>query len=393
VTERYWLIVPAAGRGERFGSPTPKQYLMVAGRTVLEHAITPFLNDGRLEGVVVALAPGDQRFGELEVSRDPRVRTVTGGAARADSVRAALEGIAHATAGDPWVLVHDAVRPCLSEAARDRLVDALARASDGALLAIPVADTLKRASDQGDVDGTVARDGLWQAQTPQAFRLATLRGALSEAPDATDESVAAERKGLKPQLVQGEATNVKVTRQEDLTIVELILRRSGAASREAGVTTRIGFGFDVHGFGPGDSMWLGGVRISHDHGVIAHSDGDVLLHALCDALLGAAGLGDVGELFPDTNPHYRGISSGVLVEEVRGRIEDQGYAIGNVDLTLIAEAPRLAPHRDSIRASIAMLLGVHRAQVSVKATTTEALGFLGRGEGIAAQAAVLLYKP
>jgi 2-C-methyl-D-erythritol 2,4-cyclodiphosphate synthase len=159
------------------------------------------------------------------------------------------------------------------------------------------------------------------------------------------------------------------------------------------MNTRIGFGFDVHAFGPGDAMWLGGIRISHDRGVIAHSDGDVLLHALCDALLGAAGLGDVGQLFPDTDPHFRGISSGVLVEEVRGRIEDRGYAIGNVDLTLIAEAPRLAPYRDAVRASIATLLGVEPEQVSVKATTTEALGFLGRGEGIAAQAAVLLHKP
>ena len=235
MTERYWLIVPAAGRGERFGSPTPKQYLMVAGRTILEHAITPFLDDVRLEGVVVALAPGDRRFGELEVGRDPRVRTVTGGAARADSVRAALEGIAEATTGDPWVLVHDAVRPCLSEAARDRLVDALARASDGALLAIPVADTLKRANAQDRVDSTIARDGLWQAQTPQAFRLVTLREALSDAPDATDESVAVERKGLKPQLVRGETTNLKVTQPEDLVLVELILGRMGAPSAEARV--------------------------------------------------------------------------------------------------------------------------------------------------------------
>ena len=144
------------------------------------------------------------------------------------------------------------------------------------------------------------------------------------------------------------------------------------------MSTRIGFGFDVHKFGPGDGLWLGGVRISHSRGVIAHSDGDVLLHALADALLGAAGLGDVGHLFPDTNPHFRGISSGVLIEEVRGRIEDAGYSIGNVDLTLIAEAPRVAPHRESIRASVAALLGVYPEQVSVKATTTEALGFLGR---------------
>ena len=159
------------------------------------------------------------------------------------------------------------------------------------------------------------------------------------------------------------------------------------------MTTRVGFGFDVHAFGPGDGIWLGGIRISHDRGVIAHSDGDVLLHALCDALLGAAGLGDVGQLFPDTDPHFRGISSSVLLEDVRGRIADAGYAIGNADLTLIAEAPRLAPYRDTIRVSVATLLGVQPEQVSVKATTTEALGFLGRGEGIAAQAAVLLHKP
>jgi 2-C-methyl-D-erythritol 2,4-cyclodiphosphate synthase len=158
------------------------------------------------------------------------------------------------------------------------------------------------------------------------------------------------------------------------------------------MNTRIGFGFDVHGFGPGNGLWLGGIRVSHDRGVVAHSDGDVLLHALADALLGAAGLGDIGQLFPDSDPHYRGISSAVIIEDVRGRIEDAGYVIGNADLTLIAEAPRLAPYRDSIRASIATLLGVELGQVNVKATTTEALGFLGRGEGIAAQAAVLLLK-
>jgi 2-C-methyl-D-erythritol 4-phosphate cytidylyltransferase len=220
VTARYWLIVPAAGRGERFGGSVPKQYLRVAGRTVLEHALAPFLDDVRLEGVVVALAAGDRGFAGLPVSRDPRVRTVTGGAARADSVRAALEGVAEATASDPWVLVHDAVRPCLSQAGRDRLLAALALAGDGALLAIPVADTLKR-------------DRLWQAQTPQAFRLATLRAALSAAPDASDESVAAERMGLKPQLVQGEATNLKVTLPEDLRLVEFILGQMGESEARA----------------------------------------------------------------------------------------------------------------------------------------------------------------
>jgi 2-C-methyl-D-erythritol 4-phosphate cytidylyltransferase len=233
VTARYWLIVPAAGRGERFGGSVPKQYLRVAGRTVLEHALAPFLDDVRLEGVVVALAAGDRGFAGLPVSRDPRVRTVTGGAARADSVRAALEGVAEATASDPWVLVHDAVRPCLSQAGRDRLLAALALAGDGALLAIPVADTLKRANAQGRVDGTIARDRLWQAQTPQAFRLATLRAALSAAPDASDESVAAERMGLKPQLVQGEATNLKVTLPEDLRLVEFILGQMGESEARA----------------------------------------------------------------------------------------------------------------------------------------------------------------
>jgi 2-C-methyl-D-erythritol 4-phosphate cytidylyltransferase len=229
VTARYWLIVPAAGRGERFGSGIPKQYLMVAGQTVLEHAVSPFLDDVRLDGVVVALAAGDRRFGELALARDPRVRTVTGGAARADSVRAALAGIAEATSRDPWVLVHDAVRPCLSKAGRDRLLAALARARDGALLAIPVADTLKRANSEGRVESTVARDGLWQAQTPQAFRLSTLREALSQAADASDESVAAERLGLRPQLVPGEASNLKVTLPEDLKLAEFILdTRAGA---------------------------------------------------------------------------------------------------------------------------------------------------------------------
>jgi len=228
VNARYWLIVPAAGWGHRFGGATPKQYLTVAGRTVLEHAMAPFLDDERLAGVVIALARDDRRFAELAPARDPRVRTVTGGASRAESVRAALEGVVQGATGDPWVLVHDAVRPCLSKSARDRLLAALADAPDGALLAVPVSDTLKRADAQGRVDATVDRRDLWQAQTPQAFRLATLRAMLGPTTDASDESIAAERQGLKPKLVMGEATNIKVTRAEDLKVAEFVLSQVNA---------------------------------------------------------------------------------------------------------------------------------------------------------------------
>jgi 2-C-methyl-D-erythritol 4-phosphate cytidylyltransferase / 2-C-methyl-D-erythritol 2,4-cyclodiphosphate synthase len=384
---QYWLVTPAAGRGSRMaGAGVAKQYLPLAGRTVLEHALAPFLADPACQGVVVALAADDRHFATLAIARDPRLSTVTGGAARRDSVAAGVAWLRQRLGtADPWVLVHDAARPCLPRADLARLLAALPAAADGALLALRIVDTVKRGDASGRVAATVPREALWRAQTPQAFRLASLAAALAAEPQATDEASAVEALGLRPRLVPGSAANIKITEPEDLALAGRLLGEQARMPEQ-----RIGFGIDVHAFGPGDHVWLGGERIAHSRGLVAHSDGDVLLHALCDALLGAAGLGDIGQHFPDSEPRYRGVASVELLRATLARVAAAGLRVVNADLTLIGEAPRLGPHREPIRAAIARELGVAPARVNVKATTTERLGFLGRGEGLAAEAAVLL---
>jgi 2-C-methyl-D-erythritol 4-phosphate cytidylyltransferase/2-C-methyl-D-erythritol 2,4-cyclodiphosphate synthase len=386
----YWLVMPAAGRGRRMAGEgaAPKQYLPLAGRTVLEHALAPFLADPACAGVVVALAADDERFATLPVARDPRVAVVAGGTERRDSVAAGLRWLTERLgAEDPWVLVHDAARPCLPRTDLARLLAALPGAPDGALLAVRVADTVKRADGAGRVLATVPREALHRAQTPQAFRLKALSAALAACPGATDEASAVEAAGARPLLVAGSAANVKLTEPGDLALAGRLLRG------EAMAQPRIGLGIDVHAFGPGDHVWLGGERIAHSQGIVAHSDGDVLLHALCDALLGAAGLGDIGQHFPDSDPAYRGVASIELLRATLARVHAAGFGVVNADLTVIGEAPRVAPHREAIRARVAAELGLPLARVNLKATTTERLGFLGRGEGLAAEAAVLLESP
>ena len=385
-----WLVMPAAGAGRRMAdseSP-PKQYLPLSGRTVREHALQPFLADAGCVGIVVALAAGDDRFAALPPARDPRVSVVTGGAERADSVAAGLRAIAASRPGeDPWVLVHDAARPCLPPEDLAALLTVLEDAPDGALLALPVSETIKRADGAGRVLDTVPRSQLWRAQTPQAFRLHRLQQGLVAAPQATDEASAVEALGGRPRLVAGSADNLKLTTPGDLALATRLLAGRGQMQEP-----RVGFGVDVHAFGPGDHVWLGGERIAHSHGLVAHSDGDVVLHALCDALLGAAALGDIGQHFPDTDTTWRGVASSVLVRATVARVAAAGFRVVNADLTLIGERPRLAPHRDAIRANVAGLLDVGVDRVNVKATTTERLGFLGRAEGLAAEVVVLLER-
>ncbi|MEY2853964.1 MAG: hypothetical protein RL030_1096 [Pseudomonadota bacterium] len=385
----YWLVMPAAGSGRRFGG-TPKQYHLLRGQALIEWSLAPFLSDPRCKGIVVALAAGDERFAALACAADVRVRTVTGGAERADSVLAGLAALGAAV--DECVLVHDAARPCVTRAEIDALLAAGADNEDGALLALPVADTLKRSTTpEGTalVAATAPREGLWRALTPQLFRLGLLRRALESAAAAgrqpTDEAQAVEWLGLSPRLVAGSLQNFKVTEPGDLTLAAAVLQHGG----EAGMAQRIGNGFDVHAFGPGDHVMLGGVRVPHTQGVIAHSDGDVLLHALCDAMLGAAGLGDIGMHFPDNDPRWRGAASHRFVEACVELLAARTLAVVNADLTLICEAPRLGVYREAIRLHIATLLAVSADCVNVKATTTERLGFTGRGEGLAAQVTVL----
>lgn len=378
--------MPAAGSGRRFGGERPKQYQQLAGRAVIEHALAPFLADARCRGVAVALDAADPHFQQLPVATDPRLQCVTGGARRCDSVRHALAALP--ASEEDWVLVHDAARPCVSRADLDLLLASVQHDEVGGLLATPLADTLKRADADQRVLDTPARTGLWRALTPQMFRHGLLTRALTGAQAAgrepTDEAQAVEWLGLAPRLVAGNPANIKVTTAGDLAVA--------AAFQPGGprMNLRIGSGFDVHAFGPGDHVMLGGVRIPAPCGVIAHSDGDVLLHALTDALLGAAGLGDIGQHFPDTDPQWKGADSTVFLRHAVALLAQRGFTLVNADLTLLGETPRIAAHRDAIRASVAAALAVDGALVNLKATTTEKLGFIGRREGLAAQAVVLV---
>jgi 2-C-methyl-D-erythritol 4-phosphate cytidylyltransferase / 2-C-methyl-D-erythritol 2,4-cyclodiphosphate synthase len=385
---RYWAIVPAAGAGRRFGAGQPKQYARIAGRTLLEWSLQPFVADERCRGIVVAIAADDAEWHRFALSSG-KVEAAPGGAERSDSVRSALAALEGRAQPLDWVLVHDAVRPCLPRADLDRLLAQLAVHPVGGLLAVPVADTLKKATSAGGGAATVDRAGLWRALTPQMFRYGSLREALEAAASGgkipTDEAQAIEWQGGLPVLVTGSATNIKVTTPDDLTVASAWL---GGEGKETSM--RIGSGFDVHAFGAGDGVMLGGVRIPHSRGVVAHSDGDVVLHALCDALLGGAGLGDIGQHFRDDDPRWKGADSSGFVRAVLGMLRERSLAIVNADVTVITQEPRVAAHRDAIRERLATLLEVRPESVNVKATTTERLGFLGRGEGIAAQAVVLL---
>ncbi len=285
------------------------------------------------------------------------------------------------------MLVHDAARPCLTGAEVDALIDAVERGAPGAVLAAPLVDTIKRQGPGGSIE-TVERAGLWRALTPQVFPFARLRAALADAAAAgvavTDEAQAMERTGHAPTLVAGSPFNIKDTRAADLDAAARILAQAEATKM------RVGQGFDVHGFGDGDHVTLGGVRIAHERGIVAHSDGDVVIHALCDAILGALGAGDIGQHFPDTDPRFRGADSRAFLRAVAARMRAAGLALVNADLTVLAEAPRIAPHRAAMVERLAADLGAAPESINVKATTTERLGFVGRSEGLAAFACVLL---
>jgi len=398
---RVWAVVPAAGRGERFEAAAaattaagklPKQYAPLSGATVLEWSMRSLLNEPRIEGIVLVLSAGDAHGVELAAAMgDARLITAVGGASRQESVLNGLKRLAPLAAPDDWVLVHDAARPCLPPGDVRTLIDALKDGGCGAVLAAPIFDTVKRERD-GAVSETVDRRGLWRALTPQVFGFAQLSDALGQAARSgvtvTDEAQAMERLGFRPLLVRGSPFNIKVTRAEDLAVAAGFLTSAEAGKMPSNM--RIGQGFDVHAFGDGEHVMLGGVRIAYHRGVVAHSDGDVVIHALCDAVLGALGEGDIGQHFPDSDPRYRGADSRAFLRDVASRMRAAGLRLVNADITVLAEAPRIAAHRTAIAANLAADLGAAARSINVKATTTERLGFLGRGEGLAASAAVLL---
>ncbi len=368
-------VIVAAGTGERFGGSLPKQYRPLAGSSVLRRSVEAFRATGRFTDIVVVIRDEHRALYDDAAAGLGLPGPVTGGATRQDSVRAALEWL-EARAPDR-VLVHDAARPLVDRATIDRVLDALDEA-EAAIAAVPVVDTIKRA-EAGIAAGTVDRAGLWQAQTPQGFRfpalLAAHRAAAGEA--LTDDAAVAERQGIAVRLVEGHVDNFKITTEADLTRAERLL--GGAAD------IRTGTGFDVHRLIPGDAVILCGIRIPHGFKLEGHSDADVGLHALTDALLGAIGAGDIGQHFPPSDERWRGADSAAFLAYAGELVQARGTIL-NVDVTLLCERPKVGPHRATMVARIAEILGIDAERVSVKATTTERLGFTGREEGIAAQA-------
>jgi 2-C-methyl-D-erythritol 4-phosphate cytidylyltransferase/2-C-methyl-D-erythritol 2,4-cyclodiphosphate synthase len=377
------VLVVAAGRGTRAGGDLPKQYRELGGRAVLRWSLERFRRHPRIDAVRAVIHPDDRALYDAAAAGLDLLPPVHGGASRQDSVRLGLESLA--SFQPKAVLIHDAARPFIDDETIARTVDALANAS-GAIVAVPVADTIKRGTD-GRITGTVDRAGLWRAQTPQGFRFAEILAAHRAAAGAelSDDAAVAERAGLAVALVQGSEMNTKLTSDDDLRRAALL----AAATAE----TRVGTGFDVHAFGPGDHVWLCGVKVPHTQALVGHSDADVALHALTDAILGAIGAADIGAHFPPSDPRWRGAASDKFLAHAVSLLSERSGSVVHADVTIICERPKVGPHRDAMIKRLAAILGTDPARCSVKATTTEGLGFTGRGEGIAAQAVATVRLP
>jgi 2-C-methyl-D-erythritol 4-phosphate cytidylyltransferase/2-C-methyl-D-erythritol 2,4-cyclodiphosphate synthase len=370
-------LVLAGGSGRRFGGEVPKQYLPVGGIPVIRRAVEAFLAHASIDHVQLVIRLEDIELYNAVFDGLALPAPVYGGDTRQDSARLGLESLV-AMAPDS-VLIHDGARPFVDGALIDRTLAALAGAS-AAVPALPVTDTLKR-GDGGLVVETVSRDGLWRAQTPQGFRFADILAAHRAAAGnaLTDDAMVAEAIGLSVAIVAGSEDNVKITTADDM-------ERAARALGQGSGQTRIGMGFDVHRFRDGDHVMLCGVAIPHDKGLEGHSDADAGLHALTDALLGAIGEGDIGTHFPPDEAEWRDAPSDIFLRHAGELVSGRGGAIVNLDLTIICERPKIGPHRAAMQARVAEILGIAPDAVSIKATTTERLGFTGRGEGLAAQA-------
>ena len=378
-------LVVAAGRGQRFGGELPKQYRVLAGKPLLRHCLERFLAHPRIDAVRVVTSPEDAALYLSATAGLELLEPVAGGATRQQSVRNGLESLA--AMAPRQVLIHDAARPFVEASITDRVLDALDR-SAGAIAALPLVDTVKRAAADGiRIETTTSRERLWRAQTPQGFRFAEILAAhrAAAAQDLTDDAAVAEAAGLAVELVAGAEENFKVTTEADLARAERLM---GGATE-----FRNAAGFDVHRFAPGDAVTICGVRLPHDRSLEGHSDADVGLHAITDAILGAIGAGDIGLHFPPADPKWRGADSARFLAHAAELVARRGGRIVNLDVTIICERPKIGPHREAMRARVAAILGLEPDRVSVKATTTEGLGFTGRGEGIAAQATATVALP
>ncbi len=390
-------IIVAGGTGERLGRDGGKQLARVAGLPVLSHTISAFERAATVDGIVVVVHPDRvdeyRRDAVAVIGTVKVIDVVPGGATRAASVRAGLEAV---PAESSIILIHDGARPLVTPAIIDDAVRMLEgdQQLDGVVVGHPSYDTLKSVDVDGRVNGTLDRATVWVAQTPQVFRAEALRSAyglaLTEGWEGTDDASLVERVGGHITMYAGQRDNIKVTVPEDLPAIDGLLRRRVGASPVDEM--RIGLGHDVHAFTEGRPLVLGGIHIPYDRGLAGHSDADVLVHALMDAILGAIREGDIGRLFPDTDPVYAGASSIELLRRVASLMRERGYELRDADTVLILEEPKIAPHREAMRQAMADALGVDVQCVGVKATTTERLGFTGRGEGVAADAVVLLQQ-
>lgn len=377
-------IIVAAGKGVRAGGTVPKQFAPLCGKTMLMHSVDALSLHPAVAGVTVVIGAGQEDQARDGLAQSVTfVNRVTGGAERRDSVRAGLESLAGT--GVTRVLIHDAARPFLPATVIDALLAALDHAP-GAVPALPVADTLARG--EATLGGNVPRAGLNRIQTPQAFHFDAILAAhraWPEGEEATDDAQMLRRMGQEVALVPGDPMLEKITHPQDFAVAE--------ARHAATLISRSATGFDVHRFEAGQELWLGGVLIPHDKGLSGHSDADVALHAITDALLGTIGAGDIGMHFPPSDPRWRGAASAQFLDHAVGLVRERGGIVDFVDVTIICEAPKIGPHREAIRASIAAILSLPVSRVSLKATTTERLGFTGRGEGMAAQAIATVRLP
>jgi len=365
-------LIVAAGKGERLGGAVPKQYRLLGGKPVLRWAVESLISHPAVRAARVVIGDGQEALAKASLEGLDVGALVAGGPARADSVRAGLSAID----GDA-VLVHDAARPFCPAAVIDRLLASL-EFYEGSAPVLPVGDTLARVGDT--LEAPVDRTGLFRVQTPQAFRLDDLKAAYEawSGPAPTDETTVVRAAGMKVAAVEGDPALEKLTLAADFDRAEQWLAGS--------LSPRTGMGFDVHAFAGDGPVMLGGVEVPHSRGLAGHSDADVVLHAITDALLGAAGLGDIGEHFPPSDPRWKGAESSLFLTHALELLRSRGAIVDHVDCTIIGEAPKVGPHREAMRRRIAEIAGLRTDQVSIKATTTEGLGFTGRREGIAAQA-------
>ena len=377
------VLVVAAGRGRRFGGDMPKQYLDLNGRPVLRHSLAAFASHPGIRWVRTVIHPDDRELYDQAAQGLGILDPVHGGETRQDSVRLGLESLS--SLAPDVVLIHDGARPMIDAGTIGRVIAALADHS-GAIPAVAVADTLKRGQD-GIITGTVDRANLWRAQTPQGFRYPEILEAHQrvKGQELTDDAAVLEASGGHVALVQGTETNIKITTFADLA-------RVSSAQTGPG-DFRTGNGFDVHAFESGDGVWLCGVRIPHTAALKGHSDADVAMHAVTDALLGAISAGDIGHHFPPSESKWKGADSSLFLAHAVNLIKGLGGRVVNIDVTVICEMPKVGPHRPAMRARMAEIMGIDEGRISIKATTTEELGFTGRREGIAAQATATVWLP